>query len=307
MNKMNKLSLNNKEKESFKLCANLAKNHYENFTVWSNFTRRDLMPFFSSIYAFCRTTDDIGDESDNKENALKNLDRWEKLLLNCYDNKVNHPYFLALSKTIKHFKIPPNDFIKIIDANRQDQIIKSYKNFQLLDEYCKLSANPVGRLVLKIMGYENKEIIKISDKICTGLQLLNFWQDIVEDLERGRIYIPEEDMALYKVEKSDLKKMLITTEIRNLIKFEISRTEKYFHEGANIFKYMKRKDQFPISLFLEGGNTILKEIKKRNYDTISSKIKISKFSKFRILIFSFLTLHLGKNKNNLQKITPDRI
>ena len=304
---MNKLLLNNKEKNSFKLCADLAKNHYENFTVWSNFTRRDLMPFFSSIYAFCRTIDDIGDESDNKEDALKNLDRWEKLLLDCYDNKVDHPYFLALSKTIKYFDLPPDDFIKIIDANRQDQIIKSYKNFQQLDDYCKLSANPVGRLVLKIMGYENNKMIKISDKICTGLQLLNFWQDIVEDFEKGRIYIPEEDMSFYKVEKSDFKKMIISPEIRNLIKFEISRTEKYFQEGTHIFKYMKRKDQFPISLFLKGGNTILKEIKNRNYDTISSKVKISKFSKVKILVFSFLTLHLGKNKNNLQKITSNHI
>jgi squalene synthase HpnC len=265
------------------------------------------MPFFSSIYAFCRTTDDIGDESNNRENALKNLDRWEKLLLSCYDKKVDHPYFLALSKTIKHFEIPPDDFMKIIDANRQDQIIKSYKNFKLLEEYCKLSANSVGRLVLKIMGYDNNKVIKISDKICTGLQLLNFWQDIVEDLERGRVYIPEEDMTFYKVKKSDFKKMLITTEIRNLIKFEILRTEKYFLEGANIFKYMERKDQFPISLFLEGGNTVLKEIKKRNYDTISSKVKISKISKIKILVFSFLNIHLGKNTNNQKKNTSDHI
>ena len=101
--------------------------------------------------------------------------------------------------------------------------------------------------------------------------------------------------------------MLITTEIRNLIKFEILRTEKYFLEGANIFKYMKRKDQFPISLFLEGGNTVLKEIKKRNYDTISSKVKISKISKIKILVFSFLNIHLGKNTNNQKKITSDHI
>ncbi|MBM32093.1 MAG: squalene synthase HpnC [Chloroflexi bacterium] len=299
---MDKLLLNKKEKESFEKCSNLAKNHYENFTVWSKLIRKDLLPFFSSIYAFCRITDDIGDESNNKkENILKSLDEWERLLINCYkNNKVNHPYFKALSITIKRFDIPPDNFIKIIDANRQDQIVKSYKNFRLLEDYCTLSANPVGRLILQIMGYNNTEIIKSSDKICTGLQLLNFCQDISEDLKKGRIYIPEEDMKYHKVKKTDFQKSIISPEIRNLIKFEIERTEKFFQEGLNIFLQLKRKDQFPISLFLKGGNKIVKEIKKKEFDTITKKIKISKISKYKILFTSLLDLYLGRDMRKLQ-------
>ena len=297
---MNKLLLNNQEKESFKNCSDLAKSHYENFTVWSKLIRKDLMPFFSSIYAFCRVTDDIGDESNKKhENILKSLDEWEKLLLNCYTNKVNHPYFKAISITIKRIDIPPDNYIKIIDANRQDQIVKSYKNFQLLEEYCRLSANPVGRLVLKIMGYNNNEIMRFSDNICTGLQLLNFCQDISEDLKKGRIYIPEEDMKYHKVKKIDFQKSFVSNEMRNLIKFEIERTEKYFHEGLKIFHHMKRKDQFPISLFLKGGNTIVKEIKRRNFDTLTNKIRISKISKSKILFTSLLDLYLGRDMRKL--------
>ena len=253
------------------------------------------MPFFSSIYAFCRTVDDIGDETNT--NILEHLDKWEKSLINCYKGKPDHPYFKALSVTINRFDIPPEDFLKIINANRQDQDIKSYSNFKLLLEYCELSANPVGRLVLRIMGYNDPLIINYSDNICTGLQLLNFWQDITEDLKKGRIYIPQEDMSFYEVKKSDLGKGTPTNQIRALIKFELERTTKYFKKGSKIFSYIKKEDQFPISLFLQGGNSIIKQIKKKNYDTLSEKIKISSLTKYKILMSTFIKLKFRKNIN----------
>jgi len=292
---MGSILINPREKQSFDACSDLAKRHYENFTVWSRLIRKDLMPFFSSIYAFCRTVDDIGDESDI--NILDNLDKWEKSLLDCYKGKTDHPYFKALSITIDRFDLPPEDFIKIIEANRQDQNIKSYKNFKLLEEYCELSANPVGRLVLKIMGYNDSLIMNCSNNICTGLQLLNFWQDIVEDLKKGRVYIPEEDMALYEVEKSDLEIGIPINQIRALIKFELERTIHYLKKGSEIFSYIEKKDQFPISLFLQGGNSIIKQIKKKNYDTLSAKIKISSFTKYKILMSTFIRLQFSKNIN----------
>ena len=156
----------------------LIKTTYENFPLWSSFYLKNLMPDLSSIYYFCRKVDDISDL--NKDSAIKELLNLEKSLLNCFKKKCNeNDEFFNLMQTISKFELTIDDFQSLIQANYQDLQIKRYNSIDDLLEYCKLSANPVGSLVLKIFGDFNETNLRLSNYICTGLQLLNFIQDII--------------------------------------------------------------------------------------------------------------------------------
>ena len=188
--------------QAYAHCRRIALGHYENFPVVSWLLPRELRPHIFALYAYCRGVDDLGDEAEGDRLAL--LDEWEAELRRCYDGSPSDVRFVALADTIRRFDIPPEPFLRLIEANRRDQRVNRYQTFDELLDYCSYSANPVGRLVLYVFGYRDEERARLADNTCTALQLANFWQDVRRDLKMGRVYIPLEDMARFGYSEADL-------------------------------------------------------------------------------------------------------
>src|ERR1700756_2060298 len=181
------------EAEAQAYCSRLARSHYENFSVASWFLPERLRQHFFNVYAYCRISDDLGDEVGDPQWSLELLDQWETELNACYAGTPRHPVFVALAETVRVFEIPQHEFSDLLTAFRQDQTITRYETFDDLLGYCRNSANPVGRLVLYLCAYRDPERQQLSDFTCTALQLANFWQDVSLDYDKGRIYLPLED------------------------------------------------------------------------------------------------------------------
>ncbi len=176
-------------------CQRLARSHYENFSVATWFLPERLRQHFYNVYAYCRISDDLGDEVGDPAASLLLLDQWQIELTACYAGKPRHPVFVALADTVRQFDIPQHEFSDLLTAFRQDQTVTRYETFNDLLGYCLNSANPVGHLVLYLCGYRDAERQKLSDFTCTALQLANFWQDVSVDYAKGRIYLPLERSA----------------------------------------------------------------------------------------------------------------
>ncbi|MFN7768008.1 MAG: squalene synthase HpnC, partial [Planctomycetaceae bacterium] len=174
-------------------CRFLATGHYENFPVVSLLLPRSLHQHFYNVYAYCRWSDDLGDETGDPQRALALLQWWRGELDACYAGQSRHPVFVALSETIREFDIPRQPLVDLISAFEQDQTVREYETYPQLLDYCRRSADPVGRLVLALCRRATAENFIWSDSICTGLQLANFWQDVARDFDIGRIYLPRED------------------------------------------------------------------------------------------------------------------
>jgi len=277
---------------SFKYCEDLTKNHYENFPVASFLIPKDKRKYIYAIYAFARAADDFADEpgiEGGKEKRLALLDEWNGKLNDCYTGKAYDPIFIALSATVKDCKIPKELLENLLNAFRQDVKKSRYENFDEVLGYCKNSADPVGRLVLLVFDIHGDELFEKSDKICTALQLANFWQDVKIDLEKDRIYIPKDDMANFGVSEDDLVNKNNSKTFRDLIKFQVERTEKQFKEGRVLLDLLK-KEFVSKRLILElkltwlGGMEILNKIKAIDYNVLGTRLKLSFFDKIKLLI-----------------------
>lgn len=209
-------------------CRQLATSHYENFHVATWFLPKKVRPHFESIYAYSRVADDLGDEVSDKLVAMRLLNAWGSMLDECYDTpeRSMHPVFVALHETIRECGVPRELFADLLHAFRMDQVKTEYDTWEELLEYSHYSANPVGRLVLQVCGYKEESIALLSDKVCTALQLANFWQDVVEDAERGRRYIPAESMIRFGVDEGQIEGRVFTPEFRAMIQSLVVRTRE---------------------------------------------------------------------------------
>lgn len=269
--------------ESRAYCARLAATHYENFSVVTWLTPRALRPAFASIYAFCRWSDDLGDEIGDRAQSRVLLGWWRGELLDLYDGKARHPVMIALRETIDAFAIPIDPFLALISAFEQDQEVTEYETYEQLLDYCTRSANPVGRLVLYLAQAFTAENAALSDKTCTALQLANFWQDVARDLDIGRVYLPREDRARFGCSDLDLRAKRFTPEFADLLKFEIDRTRALFRAGLPLIERMPRALAIDVELFSRGGLAILNRIEEKNYDVLSSRPRLSKLDKAGLL------------------------
>ena len=256
----------------------LIKNSYENFPLWSSLYLRGIMPDLKSIYFFCRKVDDISDL--NKEKALIGLENIENSLFDCFKGSLdeNSEYF-NLMNTIAKYDLPIDEFQKLIRSNYQDLEINRYKTFEDLIDYCELSANPVGSLVLRIFGDFNQSNLTLSNNICTGLQLINFIQDIYRDSKLGRIYMPLEDLNKYKIDENDILNNKTSPEMNELVKMQCERSHKIINDGKSLVKILNGPKKIPISLFIQSGNLVLSKIKKINYETVLIRPKVNKIEK----------------------------
>ncbi|HLH79840.1 MAG TPA: squalene synthase HpnC [Chthonomonas sp.] len=270
--------------EARRYCARLAKSHYENFLVATIFCPRHLRQHFYNIYAYCRISDDLGDEIGDPQKSLALLDWWETELDAMYDGNPHHPVFVALEETVRRFQIPPEPFRHLLHAFRQDQICTRYPTYDDLLGYCRYSANPVGHLVLYLAGYRDAERFALSDKTCTALQLANFWQDVTRDLAKGRIYIPLEDMARFGYSEEELHARKFTPAFAELMRFEVERTRALFLEGQALCNRVDKRLRLDIAMFTQGGLEVLRRIESQGYDVLSKRPAIPKSRQLALLL-----------------------
>ena len=272
---------------AFQYCESLAKSNYENFFIGTLFLPRKVIKHFHSIYAYCRMIDDFGDEFSGESNHY--LDYAEEQLNLCYRGKPDSLSFHALYKTISEFDIPRKPFQDLIEANRIDQNKKRYNTFSDLLNYYEKSANPVGDLVLYVLGFTEDKCFELSDLTCTALQLTNFWQDVQEDYTlRDRIYIPLEDMEKFKYNEQQLWNREYNQNLVKLMQFQIDRTSGYFSKGLKLLDYISGKSRIEIAMFNLGGLGILEKIKKRKYNVFLDRPKLSRTDKTGLLLKSVL-------------------
>jgi squalene synthase HpnC len=275
-------------------CGRLAKTHYENFSVATWFLPAKLRQHFYNVYAYCRISDDLGDEVGNPQQSLELLDQWESELDACYaeshpspstpgvpetQGSPRHPVFVALAETVRQFNIPKHEFSDLLIAFRQDQNVTRFETFDDVLGYCRYSANPVGHLVLYLCGYSDAERQQLSDYTCTALQLANFWQDVVVDFGKGRIYLPLEDLRRFGVSGEDIAQRRATPQFIELMKFQVQRAREWFELGLPLIGKVNKELAIDLELFSRGGQEILNAIERQGFDVLRQRPAISKSRK----------------------------
>ena len=286
-------------------CRNLAETHYENFHVATWFLPKALRPHFHAIYAYCRISDDLGDEVGDRAVALALLDLWGRELDACYEGRARHPVFVALAETILACAIPKEPFSDLLVAFRQDQTVTRYATMDDVLAYCRYSANPVGRLVLYACGEVSPEAkdenFRLSDATCTALQLANFWQDVRVDFQKDRVYLPQDNMRRFGVSDETIAQGIATPEFRALLRYEVDYARGLFEQGLPLIGRVSSELALDLDLFSRGGLEILRAIERREYDVLSARPSISKPTKLALALralggkaLPFLRIKTGK-------------
>jgi squalene synthase HpnC len=264
----------------------LATNHYENFHVVTFLLPKRLHQDFYNVYAFCRWADDLGDEIGDPAESLRLLAWWRGELEAMYAGRAQHPVFIALQRTAKKYDLPQQLFADLISAFEQDQRVTRYANWDQVFDYCRCSANPVGRLVLRLCGYADPGRDRLSDATCTALQLANFWQDITVDLEKDRVYLPLDSMSRHGYSVADLRAGAFNPAFQNVMRDAVGVARKLFLEGLPLIKTVDKRLAFDLDLFSRGGMRVLEKIEQQNYNVLARRPAISKFERVRLLLES---------------------
>ncbi len=297
--------------DAYRYCERLARSHYENFNVGGWITPKHKLPHVYAIYAWCRMVDDLGDEiapqghpSDTvptgqpdptvTAHRLGRLDWWESELDGIYHGQPYHPIALAVRDTVGKFNIPREPFSRLIQANRIDQGSGRFGTLDEVFEYCTYSANPVGHLYLYLFGYDDLERQGLADYTCTALQLTNFWQDVARDYrDRGRIYLPQADMAAFGVSEEDIASGCSSDEFRALLGYECDVAMRLFQKGAPLVKSLEPSARLAVALFTRGGVAVLDAIRQRDYDVLSERPALSSRRKAWLLASAWMSNKFG--------------
>jgi squalene synthase HpnC len=264
--------------EAYAWCGRLARSHYENFTIASWLMPREMRRYMHAIYAYARMADDFADE----EYSLAKLDEWEKELDLAYAGSPRHPVFVALADTVRRCQIPREPFLDLLCAFRSDVNFQGFDTIDDLLGYARYSANPVGRLVLYLFGYRDAERQHLSDLVCSGLQLANFWQDLAIDFSKGRIYLPRRDMERFGVSVNDLRERRMTPGFVSLMRHEVGYARAMLMEGAALNRLVDRRLRRDIMMFAGGGLAILRAIERVGFDVIRMRPSLGKLDYVRI-------------------------
>lgn len=274
--------------ESEAYCRAIARGHYENFLVASILLPRQMRQPFYNIYAFCRHADDLADESPSPQIALDGLARCQQQLDACFEGQAEHPIFVALCDSILRFDLDQRPFDDLIDAFRQDQFKTRYETFSELLDYCQRSANPVGRIVLRLAKADSAENIALSDRICTGLQLANHWQDIRRDFLAGRIYLPRDEMAACGVDESMLAGDRAAEPLKRLVAQECLRAREFLAGGLPLAQRVPRWLAADIRLFVHGGLATLQAVAALDHDVLRRRPTVSRWKQLRLTLWAVL-------------------
>jgi squalene synthase HpnC len=283
---------------AYAACTRLAREHYENFPV-GRLVPAPLRPHVHAIYAFARTADDIADEDydrpdpPSESERLDSMHQYQAMLEDCLaDREVPESHrwiFLPLADTQKKFELPPSLFRDLLSAFEQDITKRRYADYGEVTDYCRRSANPVGRLLLYLHGFRDSHLHQLSDHICTGLQLANFWQDVSVDLKKDRIYLPEDERQQFGVSEEALLAGRADTSFRQLMEFQVDRAAGLFREGEELPRHLGSVLGWEIRLTWLGGMTILRKIKKQDYDTLSRRPSLKWYDALRLVPYAWIS------------------
>jgi squalene synthase HpnC len=267
-----------KPEEAYEYCSRLARSHYENFTIASWLMPRAMRPHMYAIYAYSRIADDFADE----EHDLAKLDEWEHQLDLAYAGTPRHPVFVALADTVRRFEIPRQPFADLLRAFRSDVDFQGFDTMEDLLGYSRYSANPVGRLVLYLFGYRDERRQQLSDRICSGLQLANFWQDIAIDLGKERVYLPRQDIARFGCSIAELRAGAANAAFIELMRHEVEFARGLLSSGAALHELVDARLRRDILMFAGGGLAILRAIEAVGYDVFHHRPHLGKFDYLRL-------------------------
>jgi squalene synthase HpnC len=263
-------------------CRRVAACHYENFTVATRLVPPRLRQHLANVYAYARWSDDLADEATSAEQAASDLAAWRRELEDCFAGRPGHPVFVALADTVSRARLRIEPFAHLLDAFQQDQVVTSYATRDELLGYCRRSADPVGRIVLALEGCHDAELVAMSDSICTGLQLVNFWQDVKRDRLAGRVYLPQEDMRRHDVADTMLDAAAAGPELRGLLRDEVAWARECFDAGAALAEAAPAVLRPAIGLFLAGGRAVADAIERQGFDTLSRRPRLGRWRKMRL-------------------------
>jgi hydroxysqualene synthase len=263
-------------------CAKIAQSHGENFPVASWFLPPDIRPHATALYAFARTADDFADEPLYEGNRLTELDRWERDFRLALKGHPSNSICRAFAYTVKSFDIPPELPLKLLTAFRMDVTVKRWKDWDSLLHYSRHSADPVGRCILYFTGLRETRLHLLSDKICTGLQLIDFLQDTAQDLAKGRIYYPKSEWKTAKLREKDFLAGIDTAQTRALVKTMVDKTEAVFREGFPLAREVPRRLRLELQATFAGGLTILRKIRRMDYGVFSKRVALNPWDKIRV-------------------------
>lgn len=279
--------------EAFAYCEQMARGHDENFPVGSLLIPKGRRKHVYSIYAFARTADDFADEGYelglDEARRLAELNHWEQRLEDCYRGQADHPIFIALAETARELKLPIQLLRDLLSAFKQDVVKRRYANFGEVLDYCTRSANPVGRLILLLFDYREERLHRLSDEICTGLQLANFWQDVAIDIEKDRIYLPQDEMKRFGVAETELQQRQFSERYAALMRFQVERTKELFARGRSLPSEVHGRLAIELRLTWLGGMRILERIEELGYDTLNARPKMTTGDKVRLLLKSLIS------------------
>ena len=280
--------------EAFEYCARIAAAHYENFPVASLFLPAEKRAYIQAVYAFSRIADDFADEGEiPPEERLRRLDEWGGMLDRCYEGSAEHPVFIALAETVERTGIPRKLLADLLSAFRQDVVTRRYLSTDLLLDYCSRSANPVGRIVLHLFGHRDETLGVLSDRICTGLQLANFWQDVGSDLARDRLYLPLDAMARHGYTEEDWRARRSDARFRALLAELVGMTRSLFREGAGLPARVERDIALELRLVWLGGMTILRAVERSGYQVYERRPALGFADKAGIILRGFFLRDLA--------------
>lgn len=263
-------------------CRAVAARHYENFTVATRLVPPRLRQDLANVYAFARWADDLGDETSCRAEALAALADWRDELEACFAGRPRHPVFVALAATVRRARLDAEPFADLITAFEQDQAQTRYRSREDLLGYCRRSADPVGRIVLALEGCRDPALVGMSDSICTGLQLVNFWQDVRRDRLAGRIYLPADDMWRWGVDESDLDASVAAEPLRRLLADEVAWARSCFDAGAPLAEVAPPVLRPAVAMFVGGGRAVADAIERAGYDTLARRPTVGRWVKARL-------------------------
>ncbi len=261
--------------------AVMARASGENFPVASRFLPRRVRFHLLSIYGFARLVDELGDSAPG--DRLAALDELEADLDRAFDGRAEHPLSQRLAVTIAECGLAREPFARLIEANRVDQWVHRYETWDQLRGYCALSADPVGELVLGVLGAATPERVALSDAICTALQLTEHCQDVAEDLRRGRIYLPAEDLAHFGCDVGQLRSDHAAGPLRQVLAFEVARARELLAQGAPLIDRLDGRARLAVAAFVAGGQAALSAIERAGYDVLAGAPRAGRLARLRAL------------------------
>jgi squalene synthase HpnC len=267
-----------------RFCRAVAAGHYENFTVATMLVPQRLRQHLANVYTFARWADDLADEAASPEAAAAALADWRHGLEACFAGRPRHPVYVALAETVRDRGLAIEPFADLIDAFEQDQKQTRYATRDELQGYCHRSADPVGRIVLALEGCRDPRLVSMSDSICTGLQLVNFWQDIRRDRLAGRVYLPLDDMTRHGVDEAMLDAPSASPALRRLLADEVEWARRCFAEGAPLAAAAPAVLQPAIEMFIGGGRAVADAIERAGFDTLARRPTVGRWAKTRLAV-----------------------